>query len=181
MRKLTFCFLQVALILFVSSLLLADEPRNIAGYDKTVWGMSEDEVLNAESPQAERLDKPVKTANGDIGSITIKEIEIASTKFRVLFIFDYESRKLRQVTLESVKDISPARTFSSIEKLLTEKYGPPTYKQEDKYKQENKNVSWKLTKTVIELLYVNIPLANWTQVFVIYKPVGASADASKNL
>src|SRR5439155_16420909 len=111
------------------------------------------------------------TANGDIRSITIKEIEIASTKFRAFFIFDYDSRKLKAVTLEGVEDTSPARTFSSIEKLLTEKYGSPTYKQ------ENKNVSWKLTKTVIELLYVNIPLAKWTQVFVTYKPVGASADS----
>jgi hypothetical protein len=159
---------------FVRAILAADDPRNIAGYDRTVWGMSEDEVLNAESPLAEKLDKPVKTAAGDIRSITIKEIKIASTEFRVMFIFDSKNRKLKQVTLEGLSDISPARTFSSIEKLLTEKYGAATYRQ------EGRNVSWKLPKTLIQLVFVNIPSV-WTQVFVTYQPAEASADASKNL
>jgi hypothetical protein len=43
--------LQLAVTLFAALLFAADtDPRNIAGYDKTVWGMSEDEVLAAEAP-----------------------------------------------------------------------------------------------------------------------------------
>lgn len=161
-------------VFFVRPTLAADDPKNIAGYDKTVWGMSEDEVLNAESPLAEKLANPVKTAAGDIRSITIKAIKIASTEFRVLFIFDSKDRKLKQVTLEGLNDLDPGFTFSSIEKLLTEKYGTPTYKK------EGNDVSWKLPKTIIELLYFNIPSVRM-QIFVIYRPAEASADASKHL
>jgi hypothetical protein len=42
-------------------------------------------------------------------------------------------------------------------------------------------MSWKLPNTVIELLYTNFPPILSTQVYVIYKPAAASADASKNL
>ena len=172
--------LQLAFILFAHSLLAADDdPRNIAGYGKTVWGMTEDEVLQAEAPLAQKLDPPVKTAGGGIRAVTISDIKVGSKAgFSAQFIFDSKDRKLTQVTLESPK-LSSSResrdTFSDIEKLLTEKYGSPTYKQ------EGKNVSWKLTKRTIELMNVNIPQAGWVQVYVMYKPVGASADASKNL
>ena len=172
MRTLSLA-LQLALIVFLRSTLAADDdPRNISGYDNTVWGMTEDEVLQAE-PLAQRLDPPVKTTAGGIRAVTLKDIRIASDPFTAQFIFDFKDRKLMQVTLESPKPLLSSRIFSDIEKLLTEKYGSPTYKQ------QGKNVSWKLTKTTIELMFVNLP--GWVQVFVIYRPVGASADASKNL
>jgi len=42
----------------------ADDPKNIAGYGNTAWGMTPDQVLNAEAPRAERLEKPVKFKTG---------------------------------------------------------------------------------------------------------------------
>jgi len=167
-------------VLARSTLAAEDDPKNIAGYDKTAWGMTEDEVLKAEAPRAEKLDKPeilVDTngrPTGDFRSIVIKEIKVGSEKanFRAIFIFD-KNQKLKQVNLESVNDINPAETMRYVEKLLTEKYGAPTYKQ------EGKNASWKLPKTSIEIRYFNLPILK--AAVVIYRPAAFSADASKNL
>lgn len=146
--------LQPALILFVRSTLAADDdPRNIAGYDKTVWGMSEDEVLAAEAPRAERLEKPSRRVNGDIVSIVIRELETEGIQFSAYFIFDSQNRKLIAVGLQSAVDIgaSVGSTLSRIEKLLTEKYGQPGEKN-------GENVFWKLPKTTIELVGVDLNL-----------------------
>ena len=175
MRRIFFAFL-LTFILFVGPVQADDDPKNIAGYGKTVWGMSEDEVLTAESPRVEKLDKPEKFTIG-IATLSIKEIQIGVAKFRVLFIFNQNDMKLKQVILTSFEKNNPginSNTFSSIEKLLIEKYGAPTYKE------ERRNASWKLQKTVIDLTHANIS-GIMTQVIVAYKPVESSVDASKNL
>jgi hypothetical protein len=170
--RILFIALQLALAFFVGPIQAADDPRNIAGYDKAVWGMSEDEMLKAESPRAEKVDKPFMSQEG-IDSVTIKEIEIGPHKFHATFTFDHKSQKLVRVYLTSDQKgpFIASLIFSSIEELLTEKYGAPTYKQ------ESKNASWKLPKTVIDLRY--IPIIGL--VIVVYRPVEASADASKDL
>ncbi|UZJ39524.1 hypothetical protein OO185_00015 [Prosthecochloris sp. SCSIO W1102] len=38
----------------------AGDPKNIAGYGKTTWGMTPNEVVNAEAPRAEKLENPEK-------------------------------------------------------------------------------------------------------------------------
>jgi hypothetical protein len=143
----------------------ADDPKNITCYGKTAWGMTPDQVLNAEAPRAERLEKPVKFKTG-LGIITIKEVQIGVAKFSAIFIFDESEQKLRQVNLMSFQkknaEVS-ALSFSSIEKFLTEKYGAPIYKEESRV------ASWKLPKTSIDLRYSNFP-GVLTQVTVSYRP-----------
>lgn len=166
----------LALTLLVSLAHADDDPRNIAGYDKTIWGMSVDEVLAAESPRVEKLEKPEIFKTG-ISPIIINEIQIGVSKFRVLFIFNEKEQKLMQVNLAGYEQNNPginSMAFSSIEKLLSEKYGAPTFKQ------EGKNVSWKLPKTVIDLTHLNIP-GIVSQVTISYKPAAASGAASQDL
>src|SRR4030042_2300819 len=131
----------------------ADDPRNIAGYGKTVWGMTPDQVLNAEAPRAERLEKPLKFKTG-LGIIIMKEVQIGAAKFSAIFIFDEPGQKLRQVNLTSFEKKDEgisALSFSSIEKSLTDQYGSPTYKKESRV------ASWKLPKTSIDLRHSNLP------------------------
>ena len=49
----------VAILLFsvfaASEAQAADDPKNMGGYGKTVWGMTPDEVLSVEAPRAEKL------------------------------------------------------------------------------------------------------------------------------
>lgn len=143
----------VAILLFgvfaASAAQAADDPKNMSGYGKTEWGMTPDEVLSAEAPRAEKLEKPENFKTG-LGLISIKEVQIGVTKFSAIFIFDKSGKRLRQVNLTSLKKPwVDASSFSSIEKLLTEKYGAPTYKEE-------RVVFWKLPKTSIELARLNI-------------------------
>jgi hypothetical protein len=170
--------LQLALILFVRSTIAADDdPRNIAGYGKTVWGMTEDEVLAAEAPRAERVEKPEPAETGDIASIVIKGLEIAGTQFTTTFLFDSQNRKLKHVSVSSANDVGGGVgiIFSNIERLFTEKYGQPIFNR------KGENVVWKLQKTTIELAAFNIPPVYLRNVTIVYRPTQASADASKNL
>jgi hypothetical protein len=157
--------LQLGLILFVWGTLAADDdPRNIAGYDKTVWGMSEDEVLAAEAPRAEKLANPSRMANGDTVSIVIKGLEIERIQFSAYFIFDSQNRKLIGVGLQSAADIGAdvGSTLSRIENFLTEQYGQPSDKNDE-------NVLWNLPKTTIELVGVdlNLPMLSTAPVRMI--------------
>jgi len=131
MNKTIVVVLQLVLSLLASTILAADGSGNIAGYGNTVWGITEEEVLKAE-PRAKKVDKPTTNEASDIISITIDRIEIELTEFQVWFKFDSKHRKLKQVILQSVNDLSPAATFATVEKLLTQKYGAPTYKQAGK-------------------------------------------------
>lgn len=173
--------LQFALILFVPPSLAADEdPRNITGYDKTRWGMSEDEVLTAEAPRAEKLEKPSTMVNGDLVTIVIKGVETEGIQFTAYFIFDSQNRKLVNVSLQSGADIGTdvGSTLARIERVLTEKYGQPDEKN-------GESLLWKLPKTTIELLGVelNLPIlsANPVRMILIsYRAARLAADELKN-
>ena len=173
--------LQLALLLFVRCSLAADDdPRQIAGYGKAVWGMSEDEVLAAEAPRAERLEKPSTMVNGDIVSIVLKGVETEGIQFSVYFIFDSQNRKLINVSLQSAADIgaSVGNTLARIEKLLTEKYGQPDEKN-------GENLLWKLPKTTIELIGVdlNLPIVSTNPIrmlLISYRAAQLKADEFKN-
>jgi len=171
-RKIMFKNIVIALLLclFGSNITqAADDPKNIAGYGNTAWGMTPDQVLNAEGPRAERLEKPLKFKTG-LGIIIIKEVQVGVAEFSAIFIFDESGQKLRQVNLTSFEKKNAgmsALSFSSIEKSLTEKYGAPIYKEESRV------ASWKLPKTSIDLRHSNIP-GILTQVTVSYRPSTAS-------
>lgn len=170
----------ITILLFIAiaatAAVATDESQSILGYGKTIWGMTPDEVLSAETPRAEKLEKTEKYKTG-LGMVTIKEIEIGIHKFSVIFIFDESNQKLKQVNLTGLEKKNPginSQAFSTVEKLLTEKYGPPTFKEGKRL------VSWKLPKTSIDLNHANIP-GIITQVTVSYKPSDAGVNSSRDL
>lgn len=175
MRKLVVCMLLLVCCLLGEDC-YAEDPKDIAGYGKSVWGMSVEEVLIAEGDRIKRSDQPGKDKESTTG-LSIENIEIGSNRFRAIFLFSDRDQKLAKVRLSGLErnsQFTNARSFSTIEKLLTEKYGPPTFKQ------ENKSVSWKFTKTSIELSHLIIP-GLLTQVVIIYKSASASMEEFKNL
>ena len=167
-RKIMFRNSVIALLLCLLGLNItqaADDPKNIAGYGKTAWGMTPDQVLNAEAPRAEKLEKPLKFKTG-LGMIIIKEVQIGAAKFSAIFIFEGSGQTLRQVNLTSFEKKNAgmsALSFSSIEKSLTEEYGAPIYKEESRV------ASWKLPKTSIDLRHSSFP-GVVTQVTINYRP-----------
>ena len=65
--------------------------------------------------------------------------------------------------------------LETIEKLLTEKYGLPIYKEAKRV------VSWKLANTSIDLRHMTLPNLGFSQVLVSYKPSTASGKAARDL
>jgi len=128
--------------------------NDLDGYGKTAWGMTEDEVLRAETPRAERLEKPGIFVGGRTGTLRIKELQTRAGKFGADFIFEDSNRRLIQVNLTSLVEKNhrgSPQAFSVLKKLLTEKYGTP--------KLENglyEIASWKVGKTIIELVHLDI-------------------------
>ncbi|WP_287373758.1 hypothetical protein [Prosthecochloris sp.] len=152
------------------------DPKNIAGYGKTTWGMTPNEVVNAEAPRAEKLENPEKFETG-LGMVKINAIQIGIKKFNATFLFDETRQKLYQVNLKCVEEKNAsenAATFSTLKKLLTEKYGPPSYKEDTQV------VFWELPKTTINLRHAHIP-GLITRVIVIYKPTTSIENAAKYL
>lgn len=138
--------------------------------------MTPDEVINAEAPRAEKLEPSEKFKTG-LGLASIKDIQIGVTKFNATFIFDESGKKLQQTNLTSTEKKNPgvnSLSFSFIEKLLTEKYGHPTFKEEARI------ISWKLPKTSIDLTHINIP-GIISQLTISYKPVTTSGEAARDL
>ena len=129
-----------SLCLFFPILALA----NGEGYGKTIWGMSPEQVVGAESNRA-NLIEPKKYA-GSWGKVQINNVSIGSGSYTVDFLFD-ESDKLIQtnVTSNEKKNIGIANSnFKTLSQLLTQKYGNPVFQGTD-------SVTWKTADTTIEL------------------------------
>ena len=154
----------------------ADDTKYLRGYGKAVWGMTPNEVLKAEKPRAEKLIKPEKY-DSTLAIISINELKIGISKFRAIFLFDESGHKLEQVNLNSIENdtFTNASTFTSIEKLLTEKYGVPTYKK------GNSTVFWKMKHTSIDLQLIDVPSANISKVVISYQPSARSQNSARDL
>jgi hypothetical protein len=122
---------------------------DLDGYGKTAWGMTEDEVLRAETPRVERRERPGILVGGNTATLRIKEVRTQAGKFSADFIFEDSSGRLTQVNLTSLgkEDARESwQAFCVLKRLLTEKYGTP--------KLENglsEGASWELGRTIIEL------------------------------
>ena len=106
---------------------------NGAGYGKTTWGMSPQEVVAVESNRATLIEP--KKYSGAWGKVQINNVSIGSGSYTVDFLFD-ESDKLVQTNVTSNE--------KTLSQLLTQKYGTPQFQSSD-------SVTWKTADTTIEL------------------------------
>jgi hypothetical protein len=158
----------------------SNDSKNISGYGKTSWGMTPEQVLNAE-PRANKLNKYKEYTDDKLGLLSIDSINLDGEKFKTIFIFD-KTNKLRRVELENENDSLGMclndNTFSSIEKLLTEKYGIPTFKNphlENDLARDQ--ATWKLTNTTIELISICRHGGPFSYITIKYKPsINESGD-----
>ena len=169
-----------------------DDPRNIEGFGKTRWGMTEQEVFDAEKERVERLDEPVPFgASGKppigIATMVIKRFEIDRREYEAFFLFDSKDHRLVRVLIRSLVTDDAIRNdqrFVSIEKLLTEKYGPPTFSTSRKQRSESSQksvASWKLSTTSIELEHSVIAIADGSLLTLVYQPVETSEETASGL
>ena len=140
-------------------------PEKVAAkaYGKAIWGMSEQEVLAVEEGRIGKLKKPRKY-KGSTGMLRIENLEIAHKNCYAEFLFDNSTKKLRQVNIKFPKKAdNTASLFSSLEELLSQKYGAPIFKS------KNHTVSWlnRGTKITLKFLYISGIVSDIT---VAYEP-----------
>ncbi len=160
--------------------------RDIAGWGKTRWGMTEAEVLAALPGEVVRFAKPYKY-DADETPLGIEDLELFTKPFTVRFIFDLETRLLNAVNLrlkESNHGIGEL-VFHWLEKALTEKYGPATYRREDRKRGVSgldiTNVaSWRLNRTRIELKFLYFEDAVH-HLGLHYEPLAAKKELEEKL
>jgi hypothetical protein len=138
-RKISLIFLLFLLIIFspCTNLEESKTPRDIKGWGKAQWGMSEKEIL--------KLFKDEGVYKKE-SSLVIDSFEIEGYEFQVIFIMDPKGKKLKMVLISTpfLRPIHPKDQFLSeelfkrIERGLIGKYGPPTQKKEKKEPDEEK-------------------------------------------
>jgi hypothetical protein len=157
-------------VAFVGQAAAAD--IDVSGYGAARWGMTPEQVLHSEK-RTVMLDPPVHFSHWE-GRAQIPSIEIDGQKFKADFLFD-QSDKLAQVNI-SPADMSPIESkheFFSLEKLLTEKYGAPTY-------HSGNTVTWRLVSNEVELHIMDVPGVA-TRLTVRYRPIQAVKNSTDNL
>lgn len=143
------------------------------GYSKTVWGMSPDQVVEAEGGRAVLI-KPEQFKNS-WGKAKIDNVSIGGRPYTVTFLFDSQD-KLVQTNVASNENKSSViadSSFKNLAQLLTQKYGEPLFKAADK-------VTWKTSDTTIELTKVDIPRIV-SQTIIRYIPNSKVAADTANL
>lgn len=174
MRRAPILFVVLALMAALSAA-STEHTSRLQGYGKTSWGMTLDEVLRVE-PRSKQLATP-ELFNTGAALAAIEHIDIGGTDLRVVFIFDETAKLLKQVNLathEKMNELVNGLSFSTLEQLLTEKYGSPNFKE------DRRRASWLLDATIVELghLFIRDVIS---QVILTYKPHSDSAEATRDL
>lgn len=127
----------------------AQNIKNMKGWYKAQWGMTESEILETFKGQAVRLSKP-RDHGKYVATVEIPKIETADMTLSVSFLMHKDSLKLARVQLQPI-NLGPGwiAHFSHLEEVLTKKYGPPLYK--DEKERNSYMVIWQFPDTSIEL------------------------------
>jgi hypothetical protein len=145
------------------------EPSELEGWDKSKWGMTEDEILEAFKGEVKKLPKP-EDFKFAYANLWIPKFKIDSQEFNVYFQMGKETKKLEQVRIEA-KGTYLVGVFGHLEQLLTQKYGPPVYKDTEKtpmLRMVTTKRQWNLPKTVIRLYHDHI--GNEEFISLMYRP-----------
>jgi len=166
--------LLIILVVICASNYSFGQPKDVEGWNKARWGMTENEVLKVFEGKATAIEKPRKYQGlskqwDAYSSIILDEIEIGKDKYTVDFIFDDKDKKLIMIIV-SIKNKSPLELqFSSLEQMLTEKYGSPSFKidSEGSHLLERER-AWNFPSTIIELKYFDMRVINSKSLKVVY-------------
>ena len=149
--------------------------ETLDGYGKSKWGMSPQQVVEAEGGRAHLLKTPVKYFNS-FGKVSINSVEIGSSDYEVIYLFDKEN-KLVQVNVSSKEkenNLIHDSNFKTVESLLTQKYGAPTYRE------GGVKSMWNMKGTTIELEHIYV--ANVvTQLTISYVPEAVTKNNTNNI
>jgi len=156
--------LLMILTLSYCGIVFSQNSNDVKGWRGTEWGMSSDSVKNLFTNEITMLKKTNIYFNS-FNPFMIKDYEISGHKFNVDFFFTGDTHKLDQIQIKSYwsRDVA-----NSLEIILTEKYGIPSFKAESPYKCQ-----WKFESTLIEIEQVEIN----DKLILIYKQPDKSSKS----
>jgi hypothetical protein len=128
----------VALLLFLLS-----GVKDVDGWEKAKWGMSEQEVRTAFAPD-------IKGAT----DLELDDVTVDHLHFSARFWIDAKSKQLTGVRLTNIDKGISTSTFAALEKALVQQYGPPT----ERTNGARLITVWDFPSSVIEMHYGESPL-----------------------
>jgi hypothetical protein len=118
------------------------------------WGMTVDEVLKAFPGEAKRLETPLPLADGNVVAAGIEKHALGGTTFRVRFVFD-AAGGLVLVSLRTPEtEYAKAEAIDAVEKALSERLGPPTWKGTSSEFVDMRQTTWKVTNGRVDIKYI---------------------------
>lgn len=139
------------------------QQKDVQGWREAKWGMTENEILEAFKGEAVRLDKIEEWGQLNLYAfIGINNYDIDGNKYGVYFAMDKTAKTLKRIQIYLLDTTSGLvrNRFRDLEKLLTEKYGAPSFKDASDKILNKIVVSWNFPSTIIELNYDNITARN---------------------
>jgi hypothetical protein len=139
-----------------------DSPRDVAGWAKTRWGMSEMAVKAAVGKTSSSVDSDQPENNKDAYvPFVLPSLDIGRYSFRVRFVFDKKTRTLRNVSL-SLNGNAGEGNLAAVSSLLQAKYGKP---------RPPKSIfdrgNWGFPSTLIDIIYLEPSQSSPEGIFMI--------------
>lgn len=148
--------------------------KSVGGYGNTKWGMTPEQVVNAEGAKVRKLHDPEKY-KGSWGLVKTDNVNIANSNFEVTYLFSNEHLVQVNVAAKEKKNsLINNDVFKRLESLLTQKYGSPTYSD------PGKETVWNMEGTSISLDLLNID-GVISNLVVSYRPSSRASSESSAL
>lgn len=189
MKPLILAFL-LLLLPSVSGQTVTSPSKDLLGWQETRWDMTVNEVLKAVTPTPIKLEeRSYLSRGGDDGKPFDRygyadyytTVQVLGEDYRVRFYLDAKTDRLMQVTLEPArygfKDYIPEGAFTALSDALTQKYGEPTGKEDNRKKgaysgkeQVSRTRQWVFPTTSIRLYYMGLEDVRMYSLTVTYSP-----------
>jgi len=143
------------------------QPPDVIGWNKSKWGMTEQEIIEAFNGQVQKVELTNTKYN-----LEIDNFNLVDKQFRVIFVIDENSNLLKSVIIKPNSNLDWSQkytAFTRLEEDLNKKYGEPF-----NIKTEIKNGpyaerEWILPSTVITLKYWSNSKRNTSSVVLEYR------------
>jgi hypothetical protein len=118
-------------------------PKDVDGWTKAKWGMSEQEIRLVFAPDIKATPY-----------LELDDVKFENLHFSVRFWIDAGSSKLIGVRLTNLDRSISTSSFVALEKALVQKYGPPAHRPNG----ARLVTVWEVPRSVIEMHYGESPL-----------------------
>jgi len=134
--------------IWMTSLLIlssyAQTPDKIDGWNKAKWGMTEEEIIEAFQGQVQKREMQ-KMGTNRCSTLKIDNITLVDKQFKVIFIMDCNTKKLKVVIIEPSSKWRPYENFIAFDRLeeeLIKKYGEPRLSKSSNKNMESRSRVW---------------------------------------